>query len=88
MNDTHEVRDLKRRLKIANKTMGKQGQTIANLRGELARIREENSKIDRGELRRLERFEATAMDLIDKHERQAENARNEIARLHEKLETK
>lgn len=77
MNDTHEVRDLKRRLKIANKTMGRQGQTIAGLRGELARIREENSKIDRGELRRLQRFETTALELIDKLE-------NEIARLREK----
>lgn len=79
MNDTHEVRDLKRRLKIANKTMGRQGQTIAGLRGELARTREEHSKIDRGELRRLERFETTALELIDKLE-------NEIARLREKLD--
>lgn len=60
MSDDHEVRELRRRLRIANKTMGRQGQTIANLRGELARIREENSKIERGELRRLQRFEETA----------------------------
>lgn len=48
-------REARYRLKQANKTMGRQGQTIAALRGELARIREEHSKIERGELRRLER---------------------------------
>lgn len=56
------TRELRYRLKQVNKTMGRQGQTIANLRGELARIREEHSKIDRGELRRLERFEASAKE--------------------------
>lgn len=86
MNNTHEVRDLKRRLKIANKTMGRQGQTIAGLRGELARTREENSKIDRGELRRLQRFETTALELIDKLEN--EIARREKLEKLEKLETR
>lgn len=55
-NETnHVIRTLKRALGQANKNMGKQGETICRLRGELARTREENSKIQRGEIRRLER---------------------------------
>lgn len=84
-NDSHTIRDLKRRLRIANKTMGRQGQTIAALRGDLARAREETSKIDRGELRRLERFAGEAVDQLA--ERTARNAdlRAENRRLREKL---
>lgn len=74
----HRSRVLNHRLKQANKTMGRQGATIAALRGELARIREENSKIDRGELRRLERFEVTAVE-------KAERLREANRILHEKL---
>lgn len=72
-------RELRYRLKQANKTMGRQGQTIANLRGELARIREEHSKIERGELRRLERFEAESLVSLAR-------AHAEVGRLREKLE--
>jgi hypothetical protein len=32
MSDTHEVRELNRRLKFANRTMGRQGRTIAERR--------------------------------------------------------
>lgn len=77
--NSREGRGLRWRLKQANKTMGKQGQTIANLRGELARIREEHSKIERGELRRLQRYEETAKEVI---RQQGE----EIARLRVKLD--
>jgi len=77
------TRELRYRLKQANKTMGKQGQTIANLRGELARIREENSKIDRGELRRLERVEADTVVLFRQTADMATRATEEIKRLRE-----
>ena len=64
--NSSEQRGLRWRLKQANKTMGRQGQTIAALRGELARAREETSKIDRGELRRLERFTADDVQLRER----------------------
>lgn len=83
---SHVVRDLKRRLRIANKTMGRQGQTIAALRGELARAREETSKIDRGELRRLERFEASAIEQFAIVNTKKQQLSDEIKQLRERLE--
>lgn len=82
-DEKHQSRVLKYRLKQANKTMGKQGQTIANLRGELARVREEHSKIDRGELRRLERVEADAVGHFRQAAEMATRATEEIKRLNE-----
>lgn len=79
------TRELRFRLKQANKTMGRQGQTIANLRGELARVREEHSKIDRGELRRLERFEQTAKEQIETQANRITNAHEKIAALRDEL---
>lgn len=38
-NDTHEVRDLKYKIKQLGKQCGKQGQTIHHLRGEVAALR-------------------------------------------------
>jgi predicted RNase H-like nuclease (RuvC/YqgF family) len=49
------VRELRFKVRQLSKTCGKQGQTIHSLRAELAEVRELNSKIDRGDLRRLER---------------------------------
>lgn len=66
MTDSHEVRELKYRLAQANKTMGRQGQTIRALRGELAVTRSEHSKIERGDIRRLEREQAILVDLAAK----------------------
>jgi hypothetical protein len=42
-------------VKALNKQMGRQGETIHHLRGDLARTREEISKVERGQLRWLER---------------------------------
>lgn len=53
--ENHELRHLKHQLKRVNKTMGTQGQTIHLLRAELAEVRTLHSKIERGDLRRLER---------------------------------
>lgn len=80
-DEKHRSRVLKFRLKQANKTMGRQGQTIANLRGELARLREEHSKIDRGELRRLERFEILANETISGQGEHIEQLREKLGRL-------
>lgn len=49
------IRLLRWKVKQLAKTSGRQGQTIHQLRAELAEVRELNSKIERGELRRLER---------------------------------
>lgn len=38
MNDTHEVRELRRQLKAVHKQLGKQGQTIYNLRNEVVAL--------------------------------------------------
>ena len=57
MNNTglkHSRSDLIEKIKTANKIMGRQGDQIHLLRAELAQVRSESSKIDRGELRRLE----------------------------------
>lgn len=75
-------------LKIAYRTMGRQGQTIANLRGELARVRGEHSRIERGELRRLQRFEEMAIEQFRLGEQQLQRASEEIRRLRGKLDTK
>jgi len=53
----HELRELKFRLKQANKALGTTGERIHQLRAELAEVRELNSKIDRGDLRRLQNAE-------------------------------
>jgi hypothetical protein len=52
---THEERLDARKLKTANKIMGRQGQTIFELRARLAEALSLVSKSERGELRRLER---------------------------------
>lgn len=49
------VRELRYKIRQLSKTCGKQGQTIYRLRAELAEVRATHSKLDRGELRRLER---------------------------------
>jgi uncharacterized coiled-coil protein SlyX len=86
MSDDHEVRELRRRLKRANTTMGRQGRTIADLRGQLARVREDHSKLDRGELRRLERFEEMALEQFALDKDRLDRSHEEIKRLHEKLD--
>ena len=85
MSDTHEVRELRRRLKQANAVMGRQGRTIYDLHCQLAELREIHGKIERDEVRRLERevnklVDQTALD----HER-LERAQEEIQRLRDKL---
>lgn len=52
---TQEVRELRWRIKQLNKQVGSQGDTIHRLRGELAEVRQLNSKIERGEIRYLQR---------------------------------
>lgn len=84
--NSSEQRGLRWRLKQANKTMGRQGQTIANLRGELARVRAENSKVDRGELRRLENFEIRAQEAMHAQDEEIARLREENRLLREKLE--
>src|SRR4029077_2831885 len=69
------------RAKLANRIMGKQGQTIANLRGELARVREEHSKLARGERPRLQRFEEMAKEQFALDHARLKNSRKEIVRL-------
>jgi hypothetical protein len=88
MTDDHEIRLLQRRLKIANKTMGKQGRTIHELRAELALTREEHNKIDRGELRRLENFEAMALVQFAEDRDRLRAAIEEVKRLRDKLDDK
>lgn len=84
----HELREAQYRLKQAHKTMGRQGRAIANLRAELARAREETSKVERGELRRLERFEEMAKAQFAHDEERLRAAGEEITRLREKLDEK
>lgn len=73
MPDDHEVRELRYQLAQAdeertriNKERGKQGDTIHRLRGELAEVRELHSKIERGEIRSLERLVASLQENVVK----------------------
>lgn len=77
--DTHEVRKLKRQIQQQNKTVGTQGDTIYRLRAELAEVRSLNSKIERGDLRRLERDAIKNAEIV-------EELREQIKRLREKLD--
>jgi hypothetical protein len=54
-DEDHETRELRFRLKQANKVMGSQGQRIYELSGQLAELREITGKIARGEVRETER---------------------------------
>lgn len=76
--DTHEVRELRRRVKELGRQNGRQGETIHRLRADLAEVRGLNSRIDRGELRSYERM---MPDMIDTLTRRTEI----IAELREKL---
>lgn len=58
------ARELRYKTRQLRKTCGKQGQTIHNLRAELAEVRALNSKIERGELRRLERVTQEQDELL------------------------
>jgi hypothetical protein len=73
-----EVRFLRRRLRQNNMTLGKQGQTIYDLRCQVAELREMIGKENRGYYRRLETTLDAATD---------QNAilEGEIDRLREKL---
>lgn len=73
-----QVRELKYRLKNTNKTVGKQGETIYRLRSELAEVRATHSKIDRGDLRRLERVNQELVDYIVTLEAKLAAAQDEV----------
>jgi chromosome segregation ATPase len=60
--EDHEVRELRFRLKQANKVMGRQGDTIYQLRGQLAELREITGKLQRGDVRNTERELGRALE--------------------------
>jgi predicted RNase H-like nuclease (RuvC/YqgF family) len=78
MSDTHEFRELRFKVKTLSRCCGRQGDTIHHLRAELAEVREIQSKIDRGDIRRLERENG----LLGDHLREV---LEENARLRDKL---
>jgi hypothetical protein len=86
MSDTHEVRELRFKVKQLARQNGKQGQTIHQLRADLAEVRELGSKIERGELRRLQRFEEIAKEQFKLDKSRLEHADEAIQRLKEKLD--
>lgn len=53
-DDNHELRELRWRIGQLHKQLGRQGETIHRLRGELADVRQLNSKVERGQIRNLE----------------------------------
>lgn len=85
MSDDHEVRELRFRLKQAHATMGRQGQTIHALRGELAEVREKHDKIDRGELQRLETLCNRLVDRSVDTDRVLQSRRERIEELEAQL---
>lgn len=58
------IREKEYRVKQAHKHIGKQGDTIHLLRAELAEVRELHSRIERGELRYMDRAIAKANAII------------------------
>jgi chromosome segregation ATPase len=88
----HQLEVADERLKQAHRVQGRQGQKIAELRGELARTREEHSKLDRGELRKLENFAEQALKQFEEDRKvlrrsteEKKQLRDENKRLREKL---
>jgi hypothetical protein len=79
MSDDHEVRELRFKLKQANRTMGKQGQTIHDLRAHNALIREESSKVARGDVRRLEREVEQLKEINAKQGKRNQELREKLA---------
>lgn len=65
MTDDAKIRQLKWQNRQLAKTSGKQGQTIHQLRAELAEVRALIGKNERGELRRLERVTQEQLDEIN-----------------------
>jgi predicted RNase H-like nuclease (RuvC/YqgF family) len=84
--NTHEIRELRFKIKQLSRQNGQQGDTIHRLRAELAEVRELNSKIERGELRRLERFEISAIEQLDRDRGFREQQGKIIHLLKEKLD--
>lgn len=79
-NDDHELRDLRWKLKQLSKQNGRQGNTIYNLRAQLAEARAITGKIERGAVRTLERTLEVYVEQIVK-------LQNVNAELQEKIET-
>lgn len=75
----HEIRELRFKLRTLAKQNGRQGETIHRLRCELAEVREIMGRVDRGEVRDLDRQVIRQAELI------AEQA-EQIERLREKLQ--
>lgn len=69
MSNDDQMRELRFRNRQLRKTCGKQGETIFRLRAELAEARSLTSKVDRGELRRLERIVQEQNDALAAYER-------------------
>lgn len=86
MSDTHEVRELRFKVKQLSKQNGSQGRTIHQLRADLAEVRELGSKIERGELRRLQRFEEMAKEQFKLDNARLDHAADYITTLREKLD--
>jgi uncharacterized coiled-coil protein SlyX len=76
---SQKIRELHYRLKQAHRNIGKQGQTIHQLRAELAEVRSLNSRLERGELRHCDAVIAGQNAVID-------SLKAEIAMLNEKLQ--
>lgn len=81
----HELREIKFRLKQANKALGQTGGRIHQLRAELAEVRALNSKVDRGELRRLQNAEVQWRAQFDRMTEESVNDRKRIRELEERL---
>lgn len=60
-----EIRRLRYLLRQSNRNAGRMGDTIHRLRAELAEVRMLNSKLERGELRMLERRAAVQAQEIE-----------------------
>lgn len=81
----HELRELRFKLKQANKSLGATGERTHLLRAELAEVRMLNSKVDRGDLRRLERQSIEWKQEIARLTEEGITARKRIKELEEKL---
>lgn len=78
-----ELRLTRWKLKQANKTIGRQGQTIYGLRGELAVTRELHGKIERGDIRSLERQVESLTADLEKSRDGNKKLREELSKLRE-----
>lgn len=85
MKADHEIRELSFRLKQLRAQNGAQGKSIYNLRCIIEELRSSSSKVERGDLRRLERLVPELKEELETEKAMTQHQHEVIKALNEKL---